>query len=454
MGTPRETHILVRGDFLRPGAPVEPHTLEVLPPLQSRGEKPDRLDLAAWLVDPKNPLTARVTVNRVWSQLFGRGLVASVADFGTQGDKPSHAELLDWLAADFQRDWSFKGLVRRIVTSATYRQSSKYRQDLHEVDPLNVLLARQRRMRVEAEVVRDLALAASGLMVDEIGGPSVRPRQPESIAKLTYAGGSKWVDSTGPDRFRRGLYTWFQRTSPYPMLMTFDAPDSNVACTRRERSNTPLQALTLLNDPAFFECAQALGKRIVKESPADRDARLSYAMRLCVGREPDAEELDTLGALFDEQLQLMQGDSAAAREVVGGAKSTDGRPRASGDLPEAELAAWIMVGRTTSEPRRIHHAGITAWTHDKRSSNALGETFYRPAPAASAASRWRRCCATTACSLPNRRAKARSHRERRTSRPKPSRASSFSSKARRAKSICSIRSQSSTSSTGKRSPSR
>ncbi len=346
MGTPRETHILVRGDFLRPGASVEPHTLEVLPPLTVRGAKPDRLDLAAWLVDPKNPLTARVTVNRVWSQLFGRGLVASVADFGTQGDKPSHAELLDWLAADFQRDWSFKGLVRRIVMSATYRQSSKYRQDLHEVDPLNVLLARQRRMRVEAEVVRDLALAASGLMVDEIGGPSVRPRQPESIAKLTYAGGSKWVDSTGPDRFRRGLYTWFQRTSPYPMLMTFDAPDSNVACTRRERSNTPLQALTLLNDPAFFECAQALGKRIVKESPADRDARLSYAMRLCVGREPDAEELDTLGALFDEQLQLMQGDSAAAREVVGSAKPTDGRPRASGGTSEAELAAWIMVGRT------------------------------------------------------------------------------------------------------------
>jgi hypothetical protein len=337
---PRETHVLVRGDFLRPGATVDAHTLEVLPPLKARGERPDRLDLAMWIVDKANPLTARVTVNRVWAQMFGRGLVPSVADFGTQGDKPSHPELLDWLAHEFQQTWSLKQLQRLIVTSATYRQSSKYRRDLHERDPLNVLLARQRRMRVEAEVVRDLALATSGLMDTRIGGESVRPRQPADIAALTYASGSKWVDSKGADLYRRGLYTWFQRTSPYPMLMTFDAPDSNVTCTRRERSNTPLQALTLLNDPVFFECAQAMGRRIVAEAPKKREARLRYALQLCVARRPNPDELETLGELFDEQLALMQADEAAAKDVVGPAgKEIEG-------TTTAELAAWTMVSRT------------------------------------------------------------------------------------------------------------
>ncbi len=340
LSKPRETHVLVRGDFLRPGAIVDAHTLEVLPPLTARGEQPDRLDLARWIVDKANPLTARVTVNRVWAQMFGRGLVPSVADFGTQGDKPSHPELLDWLAHEFQETWSLKQLHRLIVTSATYRQSSKYRQDLHQRDPLNVLLARQRRMRVEAEVVRDLALATSGLMDSRIGGESVRPRQPADIAALTYASGSKWVDSQGADLYRRGLYTWFQRTSPYPMLMTFDAPDSNVTCTRRERSNTPLQALTLLNDPVFFECAQAMGRRIVAEAPKKREARLRYALQLCVARKPNPDELETLGELFDEQLALMQADESAAKDVVGpAAKEIEG-------TPIAELAAWTMVSRT------------------------------------------------------------------------------------------------------------
>ncbi|HEX4128855.1 MAG TPA: PSD1 and planctomycete cytochrome C domain-containing protein [Pirellulales bacterium] len=367
---PRETHVLVRGDFLRPGAKVDPHTLEVLNPLKPSGTQPTRLDLAHWLIDPKNPLTARVTVNRIWATYFGRGLVPTVDDFGTQGDKPSHPELLDWLAANFIRgvedrglrtkdasnqppvpspqspaSWGLKALHKLIVTSATYRQASHYRADLAERDPLNTLLARQRRLRVEAEVVRDLSLAASGLLDERVGGESVRPRQPQGIAELTYAGVGKWIESTGSDRYRRGLYTWFQRTAPYPMLMTFDAPDSNVTCARRERSNTPLQALTLLNDPVFFECAQSLARRIVRESPqaddpaATRDARLRYAMKLCVARDPSAAELGTLRSLLDEQRQLMLADENAAKEVIGSEPAPEG-------IGADELAAWIIVGRT------------------------------------------------------------------------------------------------------------
>ncbi|HWA97880.1 MAG TPA: PSD1 and planctomycete cytochrome C domain-containing protein [Pirellulales bacterium] len=337
----RETHILVRGDFLRPGARVEPHTLEALNPLKPADpSKPTRLDLARWLVDPKNPLTARVTINRIWSHYFGRGIVATVDDFGTQGEKPSHPELLDWLAHEFQRQgWSLKALHRLIVTSATYRQSSKYRHDLAEHDPLNTLLARQRRLRVEAEVVRDVSLAASGLLDPRVGGPSVRPRQPADIAALTYASGSKWVDSSGADLYRRGLYTWFQRTSPYPMLMTFDAPDSNVTCARRERSNTPLQALTLLNDPAFFECAQSMARRVLREAPSAHDARLRYALKLCVGRNPNEEELATLGALFDEQRTMLASNAEATKDLLGNQPTLDG-------TTTEELAAWTMVART------------------------------------------------------------------------------------------------------------
>ncbi len=264
---PPATHLLIRGDFLRKGDTVAPGTPAVLHPMPASGKVPDRLDLARWLIDPANPLTARVTVNRAWHHLFGRGLVASVDDFGTRGDRPSHPELLDWLATEFVRlGWSRKALIRTIVVSATYRQTSRSRPDLHDRDPNNVWLARQSRLRLEAEVLRDVALATGGLLAPRVGGPSVRPPQPPGISELTYAGAAKWVESTGPDRYRRGLYTWFQRTSPYPMLMAFDAPDSNVCAVKRERSNTPLQALTLLNDAAFFECAQALGRRIVSGS--------------------------------------------------------------------------------------------------------------------------------------------------------------------------------------------
>ncbi len=240
-GAPRSTHMLIRGDFLRPGETVEAGTPAFLPPLRTDDDSsPTRLDLARWLVAPENPLTARVAVNRTWGHLFGRALVASVDDFGTRGETPSHPELLDWLATEYIRlGWSRKRLIREIVTSATYRQSSAVRPDLQERDPTNTLLARQNRFRPDAETVRDLFLTASGLLSSAVGGPSVHPPQPPGISELTYASSAKWVESQGADRYRRGLYIWFQRTSPYPMLLTFDAPDANVCAVKRERSQLP-----------------------------------------------------------------------------------------------------------------------------------------------------------------------------------------------------------------------
>jgi hypothetical protein len=365
---PRATHVLLRGDFLRPGDPVEPHTPAVLPELKSdlgstnaevtgsgtsdfgghTSAWPSRLDLARWLVRQDNPLTARVAVNRFWARFFGRGLTTTGEDFGTRGEPPSHPELLDWLAAEFMASgWSVKHLHRTIVTSAAYRQSSRLRPELAERDPYNVLLARQGRFRVEAEIVRDLALAASGLMVPRIGGPSVRPPQPAGISELTYADSASWPESQGADRYRRGLYTHFQRTSPYPMLMTFDSPDSNVCAVKRERSNTPLQALTLLNDAVFVECAQALARRIVAERPAgDPGAateellrgRLRHGGRLCLGRALSDTELAQLVSLHADLATLAAEQPEAAAALAGS------QFPAGVSVPEA--AAWVAVART------------------------------------------------------------------------------------------------------------
>jgi hypothetical protein len=338
LGKGRRTHVLIRGDFLRPGVEVEPGTPAVLPPLSGTGKR-TRLDLARWIVDPANPLTARVLTNWLWHYYFDRGLVATLEDFGTRGEKPSHPELLDFLASEFvRRQWSLKAMHRLIVTSATYRQSSAARPELAARDPLNMWLARQNRPRLEAEVVRDVALAASGLLTRRIGGPSVRPPQPPGISELTYAGSARWVESTGPDRYRRGLYTWFQRTSPYPMLMTFDSPDSNICCVRRERSNTPLQALTLLNDTVFVECAQALGRRLLTERSGPPPERIRKAFRRCLAREPSAGELDRLVQLFAELLQTCRADPTAAAKLVGDTPPAGVDP--------AEAAAWVAVART------------------------------------------------------------------------------------------------------------
>jgi hypothetical protein len=305
----RQNYIHLRGDFRSQGSAVEPDVPAILPRLPAE-EKRDRLALARWLVSPENPLTARVVVNRVWQEMFGRGIVATPDDFGLQGARPTHPELLDWLASDFrQAGWGFKRLLRTIVLSSTYRQSSIRRKDLDLVDPTNQLLARQGRFRVAAESVRDLALAVSGLLNPTIGGPSVRPPQPANVSKEGFM--TDWVESKGGERYRRGLYTHMQRTAPYAQLITFDAPDPNLMCARRERSNSPLQALTLLNDPVFFEAAQALARRILTASAPDTNARLDYAFRLCFGRGPSPQELHQTAEFLDRQTQQLQQDPAS-----------------------------------------------------------------------------------------------------------------------------------------------
>lgn len=302
------THLRVGGDYKTFGPEVSPGTPAILPPLKTTG-MPTRLDLARWLVSMENPLTARVTVNRIWQEFFGRGIVFTSEDFGTQGDRPSHPELLDFLASEFRDNgWSMKRIEKMIVMSATYRQSSKARPELETKDPENTLLARQSRVRLPAELIRDQALAASGLLNPEIGGRSVRPPQPKGVAELGYANSVKWKESTGPEKYRRGLYIHYQRTTPYPQLSNFDEPDSNVSCTRRRRSNTPLQALNLLNDPVFYEAAQALAARIQKDGGADP---LGYAFELCLARPPSNTERARI-----EQYRAQGGDWLGVSRIL------------------------------------------------------------------------------------------------------------------------------------------
>jgi hypothetical protein len=287
---PRPSYIHVAGDFLQHGTTVVPGVPAVL---SSRPVTGNRLDLARWLVDPGNPLTARVTVNRMWQELFGSGIVDTENDFGLLGTKPTHPELLDWLATEFvERKWSQKAMMRLIVTSAAYRQASHRRPDLKEIDPFNRLFARQARMRLEAEILRDSALEASGLLTPSIGGPSVYPPIPDGAMAVTQVK-RPWPTATGPDRYRRGMYTFFYRSIPHPGLALFDAPDATTACTRRIRSNSPLQALTLLNDEAYVEFAQALAARVLKEAPA-KEERIDRAFLLALGRKPVPVERDRL----------------------------------------------------------------------------------------------------------------------------------------------------------------
>jgi mono/diheme cytochrome c family protein len=337
---PPVTHVHTRGDFLRKGEKVEASFLSLWDTrVQPRGALPNRLDLAQWLIEPENPLTSRVVVNRAWAQLFGRGLVATLDDFGTRGEAPSHPQLLDWLAGDLIREeWSMKRLHRMMVTSATYCQTSRTRDELVSLDPNNTLLARQNRFRVEAEVVRDLNLAVSGLLEPVVGGPSVRPPLPKGVSELGYANSVKWKESEGADRYRRGLYIFFQRTVPYPMLLTFDAPDGNVCATDRDRSNTPLQALTLLNDPVFFECAQAFGRRITAEGPDDVAGKARFAYRTALAREATEQETEFLCNLFEE-LRTLAAENPAAAEALVGSYGEEG-------IPQSDAAAWVGVGRT------------------------------------------------------------------------------------------------------------
>ena len=301
------TKIAVRGDYKNLGITVEPGTLAVLPPMREAG----RLGFARWLVAKDNPVTARVIVNRYWQEFFGRGLVKTSEDIGTQGEKPSHPELLDHLAASFMDGgWSVKKLHREIVTSTTYQQSSKYRSDVAEKDSDNMLLARQSRLRLSAEQIRDAALYAGDILDLEVGGKSIKPPLPKGVAELGYGNSVKWAESVGKDRYRRGLYVHYQRTTPYPLLVNFDAPDSNVSCSRRRPSNTPLQALNLLNDPVFLEAAQALAVRT-----ANSPARLQSMFEIVIGRTPSESEKQSLARYLDKQITILKVEGRSAAEA-------------------------------------------------------------------------------------------------------------------------------------------
>jgi hypothetical protein len=343
---PRESYIFTRGDFTRPdkaAGVLQPSVFSaVAPALPETTKTRTRLDLAKWLVDPANPLTPRVTMNRLWMRYFGRGIVETEEDFGTQGSLPTHPELLDWLSGEFiKRGWSLKAMHRLIVTSATYRQASDARQDLNESDPRNLLLARQERFRVEAEIVRDAALSASGLLNPKIGGPSVRPPQPDGVYAFTQ-NRKNWMTAAGAERFRRAMYTHFYRSAPYPLFSTFDSPDFQQVCTRRQRSNTPLQSLTLANDPAFLEIAQGLAARLVRDVPGEfaptLDARLKQAFALCFSRPPNATELAALRSYVERQAQGFANEPASAKALVSQELTKAG-------LTEAQAAALTAAAR-------------------------------------------------------------------------------------------------------------
>ena len=331
----RTTFLHKRGEFLKPIEPVAPAVPAVLHPLPE-GAPRNRLTLARWLISEENPLVGRVIMNQAWQAFFGRGLVATVEDFGTRGDEPTHPELLDWLATEFpRRGWSQKAMHSLIVTSATYRQDSRVSAELLARDPKNELLARGPRFRVDAEIVRDIALTSSGLLNPRVGGPSVYPPQPEGVTSLAYGQGG-WPTSMGPDRYRRGLYTFIKRTAPYAAFTTFDAPNSDTTCVRRERSNTPLQALTLLNDAVFVEASRAVARRVLTQGLTSLDDRIRYAFRLNLSRQPREDEVKMLADFHDRQLARFQAGEADAVKVAG---------TGSGGLDPHELAAWTTVAR-------------------------------------------------------------------------------------------------------------
>jgi hypothetical protein len=337
MPTPRATHILIRGEYDRKGAQVFPGLPAVLPPLPA-GVPNNRLGFASWLVHADNPLTARVTVNRFWQMLFGTGLVKSVEDFGAQGEWPSHPELLDWLAVEFREGgWDVKRLLRTIVTSATYRQASSIANGKMESDPENRLLARGPRGRLPAEMIRDQALYVSGLLVEKVGGPSVRPYQPAGLVKELH-GTEDIVQDHGPSLYRRGLYTFWKRTVAPPGLMTFDAANRETCVVRETRTNTPLQALNLLNDVTFVEAARVLAQRSLREGGPTAEGRLGRAFRLAALRTARPRELAVLRAGLERHLNDYRREPAAARKLAEAGEA----PRAA-DVDDVELAAYTAM---------------------------------------------------------------------------------------------------------------
>jgi mono/diheme cytochrome c family protein len=342
MKKPRDTFILARGDYRNQTEKVQPGVPAMLPPLPA-GEPANRLTLARWLVDPAHPLTSRVAVNRYWQAYFGYGIVKTQEDFGVQGEPPAQPELLDWLATEFVRTgWDVRAMQRLIVTSATYRQSSKVNAELREKDPENRLLARGPRLRLPAEMIRDTALVSSGLLNPAIGGPSVMPYQPKGIwEELAFGDGfsaQSYEQSHGPDLYRRGMYTFWKRTAPPASLATFDAPDREKCTARRAQTNTPLQALVLLNDPTFVEASRALAERALLEGGKDSKTRLTYAFRLATARKPTSKEMKVLRTLLDGRFKVYRQDRQAALKLLSVGESPRNRK-----LDVAELAAYTTV---------------------------------------------------------------------------------------------------------------
>ncbi|MDR3637126.1 MAG: PSD1 and planctomycete cytochrome C domain-containing protein [Isosphaeraceae bacterium] len=344
---PREAFVMMRGQYDKPGRKVEPGTPAVLPALKKANAngRATRLDLARWLVSPEQPLTARVAVNRFWQQLFGTGLVKTSFDFGSQGEPPSHPELLDWLAVTFrEQGWDVKALLRLMVSSATFRQSSRVTPEVLKRDPENRLYARGPRFRLDAEQLRDNALYVSGLLNLQMGGVGVRPYQPPNIWEpVAFSGSNTQVyrPDTGPALYRRSLYAFLKRTAPPPFMANFDAPNREAFCTRRERSNTPLQALQLMNDVQHFEAARALAERMMVEGGATPKDRIAFGARVVLARGADADELAVLQEQLSKHLARFGRDPEAAKLVV---RVGESKPRAG--LPENELAAYALVANT------------------------------------------------------------------------------------------------------------
>jgi len=337
MNPPRETFILNRGEYDNPGKKVTPGVPASLPPLP-QGVKNNRLGFARWLVDPSNPLTSRVAVNRFWQIIFGSGLVKTPEDFGTQGERPSHPQLLDWLATEFIRSgWDSKAMLKLMVTSSSYRQSSRVSAEMLEKDPENRLLGRGPRIRLTAEMIRDQALAASGLLKEKVGGPSVKPYQPKGLWK-EIATVSDYQQSKGDDLYRRSLYTYWKRTVAAPSMMTFDAPAREACSVRRSRTNTPLQALTLMNEVTFVEAARVLAQRVMNEADAKPQDRLTLAFRLVTSRPPSEEEMKILLTGWQAHLEQYRSDPKSAEKLI-----------SSGDAPldkslnPIELAAYTTM---------------------------------------------------------------------------------------------------------------
>ncbi|HTU21479.1 MAG TPA: PSD1 and planctomycete cytochrome C domain-containing protein [Gemmataceae bacterium] len=334
----RKTYLQIKGSFLNPGENVQPglpaafHSLPKDAPF-------NRLGVAKWLFDRDNPLTARVAVNRYWAALFGVGLVETEEDFGTQGEMPSHLELLDWLATEYVRlGWDTKAFLKLLVTSATYRQSAKVTPEKLAKDPRNRLLSRGPRFRLEAEMVRDQALALSGLLSRKMHGPSVYPPQPPGLWQAAFNGQRTWATSKGEDRYRRGLYTFWRRTVPYPSMATFDATSRETCTVRRIRTNTPLQAFVTLNDPVYVECAQSLARRMVKEGGATAEERARFGLRLCLCRPPRAEQVQQVMELFQAEREHYRKDTKAALALA-----TEPLGPLPAGMDAAELAAWTVV---------------------------------------------------------------------------------------------------------------